>query len=202
MSTAAAAAPAPKGGKKKLIMVIAIALLLAIAGAAAVVVMKKKAAAADEDGDEAATTEHVEHKKHDPKAVPAFAPLDPFTVNLADHDVERYAQISLTLELEDAHMADEIKAYMPAIRNNILMVLSHKTATELLEREGKTKLAREIQREASRALGAEIEDEEDADTEEAKAKAEDSPGKKKKKKKKKAEALPIKGVFFANFIIQ
>jgi flagellar FliL protein len=99
-------------------------------------------------------------------------------------------------------MADEIKAYMPAIRNNILMVLSHKTATELLEREGKTKLAREIQREASRALGAEIEDEEDADTEEAKAKAEDSPGKKKKKKKKKAEALPIKGVFFANFIIQ
>jgi flagellar FliL protein len=200
MSTAAAAAPAPKGGKKKLIIIVAIALLLAIAGAAAVVIMKKKAAAAEEDGDEAAT-EHVEHKKHDPKAVPAFAPLDPFTVNLADHDAERYAQISLTLELEDAHMADEIKAYMPAIRNNILMVLSHKTAVELLEREGKTKLAREIQREASRALGVEIEDEEEPEDDTPK-KAEDDHGKKKKKKKKKAEALPIKGVFFANFIIQ
>ena len=73
--------------------------------------------------------------KHDPKAVPAFVPLDPFTVNLADRDAERYAQIGITLEIEDAKLADQIKNYMPAIRNNILMVLSHKTAGELLERE-------------------------------------------------------------------
>ena len=37
--------------------------------------------------------------KHDPKAVPTFVPLDPFTVNLADRDADRYAQIGVTLEL-------------------------------------------------------------------------------------------------------
>jgi hypothetical protein len=52
-----------------------------------------------------------------------FVPLDPFTVNLADRDAERYAQIGVTLEIEDAKVGDQIKAYMPAIRNNILMAM-------------------------------------------------------------------------------
>ena len=30
---------------------------------------------------------------------PAFVPLDPFTVNLADREAERYAQVGITLEL-------------------------------------------------------------------------------------------------------
>ena len=45
---------------------------------------------------------------------------------------------------------------MPAIRNTILMVLAHKTSTELLDRDGKEKLAAEIMREAVRPLGIEI----------------------------------------------
>ena len=51
-------------------------------------------------------------------------PLDPFTVNLADRDAERYAQVGMTLELADPKAADLLKAYMPAIRNNILLVLA------------------------------------------------------------------------------
>jgi flagellar protein FliL len=144
-------------------------------------------------------------------------PLDAFTVNLADHDAERFAQIAVTLELDDAHVAEQLKAYMPAIRDSVLMILSHKTSTELLERAGKEKLAREIRRESARAMGFEVEEEEpDAapakDGKEAKAdkadKAaadddEDTPKPKKKKKKKPAgEANPIKQVLFANFIIQ
>jgi flagellar protein FliL len=35
-------------------------------------------------------------------APPTFVPLDPFTVNLADRDAERYAQVGVTLELDDA----------------------------------------------------------------------------------------------------
>ncbi|WP_204268639.1 flagellar basal body-associated FliL family protein, partial [Enterobacter hormaechei] len=79
-----------------------------------------------------------------------FVPLDPFTVNLADKDVARFAQIGVTLQVEDPHFADQIKAYMPAIRSNVLMVLSHKTAVELLTREGKDKLAKDIMRESVR----------------------------------------------------
>jgi flagellar FliL protein len=87
---------------------------------------------------------------------------------------------------------------MPAIRNNILMALAEKTAAQLMNREGKAKLAEQIRRETSRAMGVEVEEPDEADDEGDKPKA--AP---KKKKKKKAEvALPITAVHFSNFIIQ
>ena len=75
-------------------------------------------------------------------------PLDPFTVNLADREAERYAQVGITLELEDAKAGDQIKAYMPVIRNNILMVLAHKTAGRTAGARRQAQLAAEIRREA------------------------------------------------------
>jgi flagellar FliL protein len=88
-------------------------------------------------------------------------------------------------------MADTIKAYMPAIRSNVLMVLSHKTSAELLTVEGKEKLAREIQRESVRPMGIELDDED-----------EDNPAPKKKKKKKKHVESPVTQVLFSSFIVQ
>ncbi len=203
MSTAAAAtdAVAPKKGKKKLIIIVAAVLLVVLAGGGAALMMKKKAAAAE--GDEADAEHAAPAKtakaapKHDPKAVPTFVPLDPFTVNLADRNAERYAQVGITLEIEDAKVADQLKAYMPAIRNNILLALADKTAEQLMERDGKTKLADQVRRETARAMGYEVEDpeEEDADTEA-------KPTTKKKKKKKVEQVLPVTAVHFSNFIIQ
>lgn len=195
---AAADAPPPAKGKKKLIIIIAaVAVVLAGGGGGAVFMMKKKAAAeaeAEEGGDGKAPAKAA--AKHDPKAVPVFVPLEPFTVNLADRDAERFAQVGITLEVDDAKTGDQMKAYMPAIRNNILMVLAHKTSAQILGSEGKTKLAGELQRAASRALGVEVDEPEEE--EEAAA---DAP--KKKKKKKKADvALPVVAVHFSNFIVQ
>jgi flagellar FliL protein len=201
MSTAAAAeVSAPKKGKKKLLIIVGAVVALLLAGGVAMMMMKKSAAAAE--GEDGAEAEHSAPAKaaakHDPKAVPTFAPLDPFTVNLADRDAERYAQVGITLELADPHGADQVKAYMPAIRNNILMALAEKTAAQLMNREGKAKLAEQIRRETSRAMGVEVEEPDEADDEGDKPKA--AP---KKKKKKKAEvALPITAVHFSNFIIQ
>jgi flagellar FliL protein len=213
MSAAAAAAPAtaeapPKKGKKKLFIILAAVLLLAgIGGGAAVYMMKKKAAeaaaaaAAEEgDGEDTAHAAPKKSKAADSHAAPVFVPLDMFTVNLADKDAERYAQVGVTLEIDEAKTGDQIKAYMPAIRNNILMVLAHKSAAELQERDGKLKLAREIRREALRPMGIEVEDEEDEAGDHAAPAAESKP--KKKKKKKVAEDYPIRAVHFSNFIIQ
>jgi flagellar FliL protein len=202
------AAPPAKGGKKKLIIIIAVVLLLVLGGGgAAFMLLKKKPAEGEEgaDGDGHGKPAAEAHEpavkpkpKHDPKHPPVFVPLDPFTVNLADKDSERYAQIAVTLEIDDAKTADELKVYMPAIRNNILMVLSHKTAAQLLTREGKEKLATSILYAAVRPLGYEIdEDEED----ESHAAAADAPAKK-KKKKKAPPTLPVSAVHFANFIVQ
>jgi len=205
MSAAAAAeAPAPAKGKKKLVMILAIVgVLVAGGGGAAVFMMKKKAADAEaEDGGGAdhAPAKKAAAPKHDPKAVPAFVPLDPFTVNLADRDAERYAQIGITLEIEDAKLADQIKNYMPAIRNNILMAMADRTAGELMGRDGKAKLAEKVRKEASKAMGYEVDDEDEEEAEDPAAKPD--PKAKKKKKKKAAAELPIKAVNFSNFIIQ
>ena len=210
---AGAAVPAKKG-KKKLVILLAVVLLVVLAGGGgAVFFMKKKAHdALQAQGDEGAapTAEHAV-ARHDAKHPPIFLPLDPFVVNLADKETERYAQIGITLELEDAKFADDMKAYMPAIRNAILMILAHKTSAELLERSGKEKLAGQIQREAARSMGIEIEEPDDEDAEAAKPKAGDdeaAPKKsarakaKAKSKKARAEANPVRHVHFANFIIQ
>lgn len=206
MSSAAAAAEAvevaPRKGKKKLIIIIAaVAVLLGLVGGGTVVVLKKRADAAaaaeaeDEDADVAAS-EHrpvKEKKKGEKLAPPVFVPLDPFVVNLADREADRFAQVGITLEVSDAHVGDEIKAYMPAIRNNILLLLAHKTSQELMEPEGKEQLAVEVRREALRPMGFELPDEEQA-------------GSTKKNKRKAAaedaEVLPIKSVQFSSFIIQ
>ena len=196
MSTASAAdAAAPAKGKKKLVIIIAVvAVLLAAGGGAAVVMMKKKAAAAELEEDASGTRSKA--AKHDPKSVPTFTPLDPFTVNLADRDAERFAQVGITLELEDAATADQIKAYMPVIRNNILLAIADRTAAELQSREGKQALAERIRREAARALGMEVEDIDPAESEAVDAKPA------RKKRKPAEQVLPVRSVHFSNFIIQ
>jgi flagellar FliL protein len=210
-ATAGAAAPVKKGKKKLIIMIVILLLVLAIAGAGAVFLLKKKAAAADADGADDASTASTEHQidKPDFKHPPTFLPLDPFVVNLADKDADRYAQVGITFEVSDAHFAEEMKAFMPAIRNGILMILAHKSSKDLLDRAGKEQLAGEIQRDAARTMGFDVEEPEVADatvkpTEKSDKSAddEDAPKPKKKKKKVSSEPMPIKHVHFSNFIVQ
>jgi flagellar FliL protein len=144
---------------KKLLLILVIAGVLLAGGAAATVfVLKKKAAvAAALAGEDGAVTadEALAHQdeRRDPSRPPNFLPLDPFVVNLADREQERYAQIGITLEIDDPEVAEQLKLYMPAIRNGVLMILAHKSSAELLERAGKEQLAAEIMRESVRPLG-------------------------------------------------
>lgn len=205
----AAGAGAPKKGKKKLIIIIvAVLLLVVIGGGAAMFLLKKKAPADGESADDAVAEATHGGDKPDLKHPPTFLPLDPFVVNLADKDADRYAQVGVTFEVSDAHFADEMKAFMPAIRNGILMILSHKSSQDLLDRAGKEQLAGEILRDASRTMGIDVEE---PDEPEAKAATGDKPAaddedakpkKKKKKKKAPSEPNPIKHVHFSNFIVQ
>jgi len=201
MSAAAAAAdvPAKKPGRmKKLILMAAIAALVLGGGGVGLMVYLSKQraaaeAAADEDDARAAAT-GTPKKKERRSSPPVFVPMDNFVVNLADHDADRYAQIGVTLEVTDEKQAEEIKSYMPAIRNNVLLLLAHKASTDLAGSEGKVLLAREIRREALRAMGEDLPDDE--------AEAASAPKAGKKKKKVDEDALPIRAVQFSSFIIQ
>lgn len=221
MSAAAAAvaadAPVAKkpGGKKKLVIMVAVAaIVLGGGGVGALVYMKKQkaaaaAAAAAEDGDAVDGAAPAESEKKKSHEKPVFVPMDPFVVNLADHEADRYAQIGITLEVPDEHVGEEIKTYLPAIRNNILLLLAHKSSADLAGGEGKELLARQIRVAALKAMGEDVEDEDAAEAvvvapvaAESASVSASAPVKKKKKKKAVPADAPIRSVQFSSFIIQ
>jgi flagellar FliL protein len=199
-----------KRGKKKLLIIVAAALALVLAASGGVWVLKKQAAhaaalAAGED--EAADPEAAQAAaKPEGKGIPVYLPLDPFIVNLADKDVDRYAQIGITLELESPVFADRVKAYMPAVRNAILLILAQKSSKDLLGRSGKEELAEEIMRESVRPMGIEILAPEPvggtATNGAEKTPQDEAPIRTPKKARKTAARNPVQHVHFSSFIIQ
>ena len=188
---------APKekaSSKKKLIVIGAIVALLVVAGAAAAFVMMNRHGGDEEEG-------AAPHKAAAAKAgPPTFLALENMVVNLADPGGDRFAQIGITLELEDAKTAEQVKQYLPAIRSAILLLVSQRTAQELLAREGKEKLAYDVLREVSRPLGYRVskkprkkasqEADEDSD--------EDPP----ERGRQSQSQNPVRQVLFSSFIIQ
>jgi len=193
-------APKPKG-KGKLIVIILAVLVLAGGGGGGWFIMNKKNHAAEQDEAVAAAPAHA--------AAPTYMALENLVVNLADG--ERFAQIGITLELDSEKTSEKVKVLQPSIRSKILMLVSQRTAEELLKRDGKEKLATDIANEVSGALGYEVEDGEPAAkpakpakaTKVAEADAEDEePPVRKKKKKKALPPSPVHGVLFSAFIVQ
>ena len=184
-------AAAPAKSKKMLIIIIGVVVaVLVIGGGAAAWFISSRSHADEEDG--AAPV-----RKEAPKVAPTFLPMENMVVNLADPGGDRFAQIGITLELEDAKTAEQVKLYLPSIRSGILMLVSQRTSTELLQREGKEKLAADILREVSRPLGYTVPKERaraaEADKDED---AEDRPS------RRRTERNPVHRVLFSSFIIQ
>ena len=78
------------------------------------------------------------------KKSPTFLPLELFTVNLLDTDRERYLQLGIIIELNDARMLDAVKLKLPIVRSQILMQLANKRMADLLGMQAKEKLATDI----------------------------------------------------------
>lgn len=195
---------APRKGKSKKLLLIVLAVLLAlvaIGGGGLFYVFKKQAQQEEAEyyEDEEAPARAAKAPKRDLSVKPVFVPLDLFTVNLADREADRYAQVTIVLELRDEKSGELIKNHMPIIRNYILMALSYKTAAGLLERDGKKQLAQELNREIARALGLQVAEEPEAAPA---AGGQGAPPPRRRPKLKPEEISPVVGVHFSNFIIQ
>ena len=177
-----AQAPAPGKGKKKLIILVAIIAVLAIAAAAAFVLLKQRHGPEEE---EAASKAVV--------TVPTFLPLDSLVVNLADPGGARFAQIGITLELADEKTATMVKQYLPSIRNGVLMLVSQRTSEELLERDGKERLAADVLNEVSAPLGY---------GKQAKKRVRDEDAEEEDGERRRPPKNPVRRVLFSSFIIQ
>ncbi|QEA12565.1 flagellar basal body-associated FliL family protein [Comamonas flocculans] len=186
---------AAKAKKKWLLIILALLVVLAIAAAGALwFIAKQRSASLDEDADEPVA------QVEDDKTPPAFLPMDNMVVNLADPGGDRFAQVGITLQLDNGKTAERVKAHMPAIRSGVLLLLSQRTSDELLSREGKEKLAADVRAEVLDALGY-------------------APPKPRKSKKRAAEEdddedevrprkpardgnAPVRAVLFSSFIVQ
>lgn len=177
-AAAEAPAPAPKRSKKLLILLIAAVLVVALLAVAVVgLLLMKKSQSADTGDDEAPAVAAVDLNKP-----PTFVPMDPFVVNLAPAEGERYLQVVMALRVADAKTGENLKAFMPEIRHQINLLLSSKLPSELSTMEGREALAGEILRRTNGVLGT------------PPAKAGDG--------KSVPAAGPIQAVLFNSFIIQ
>lgn len=178
---------APPKSKKILLIIVAVVVVLGLAGGAGWFFLGKKSAA-PEGEEEVPEPVHEVHR-----GPPTYLPLDNMVVNLADPGGEKVAQVGVTLELSDSKATEKVKAYLPSIRSGILILISQRTAEELLQREGKEKLAADILAEASQYFGGEAPQGKTASA-------------KSKNKKPDANAeegeSPVRGVLFSSFIVQ
>jgi flagellar protein FliL len=125
--------PAPAAPKKRrtlLWIVIAVVVLLAACGGGAWYVLAPHAASAEP---------HATAQKP-----PVYVPLEPFTVNLAEENGDHYLQVGIVYQVSDDKLADTLKQYMPVLRNRILLLLSGKKPSELVNVDGKRKLVDEL----------------------------------------------------------
>lgn len=126
------AAPVVRSKKKIIVLGVAVVLVLAIIGGGVAFFLSKKSA-----------HKEAEHKEEPAKA-PVFIPMEPFTVNLQSEAHDKYLQLTMTLQVQDEEQVNLIKGNMPQVRSRLLMLLSSKDAEELMSKEGKDQLVKEI----------------------------------------------------------
>lgn len=179
-----AAAPAdadaaPKK-KNKLLLIIVAVVIVAVAGGGAFLFLKKKNHAAEGEGEEPAKIE--KKAKADPGKPPTFVNLEPFTVNLTPDPAEHYMQAAVVLKLDEDKAAEQIKAYMPEVRDRVLMLLASQKATDLATKQGRMDLAAQIKDETNSVVG--------------------TPGRTDKQGRTIPPEGPVTAVLFTSFIIQ
>jgi flagellar FliL protein len=138
---------APAGGedkpksKGKLLIIIAAVLVVVLAGggAAAYFLLKNN----DADSEESAP-DQPKKKKEGVHAAPTYVSLDRFTVNLVPETGDQYLQVEVSVELEDLAAGEKLKLHMPKLRNQVMLLLSSKKASELNSKEGKEQLAKDM----------------------------------------------------------
>lgn len=197
-ATADVAAPAKPKGKKLLFILIGL-VVLAMAGAGGALFILKKNTAIEEGGSATSPSAKEDRASRSP---PIFLPLEEMVVNLADVGGNRFAQLGVTLQLQDTKTAEAIKGYMPNIRNAILILVSQRTSENMLRLEGKETLATDIVHEVSRFMNYPLPGGKGATAQSGNAEKSGEAGEKAATKKTAAAPSPLQAVLFSSFIVQ
>lgn len=80
----------------------------------------------------------------------AYTKLEPFTVNLVG--LTQVIQLVVTLKMAKPEAGEKVKLYMPAVRHNMILLLSSKSAEQVSSAAGKQKLIKETISTVNRAI--------------------------------------------------
>ena len=110
--------------------------------------------------------------------------LEMMTANLSPGAAQEshILQVGIQLKLDDPHEAEMVKAWMPKIRHEFLLVICSHTSANLATVEGREALVDEFKEAANSTIG--------------------SPGEEDKKGHKAAAKGPVTDVLFSSFLIQ
>ncbi len=127
-------APVKKKLPLKLIIIIVVALIVVGGGVAGGLYFFSHKGGDDKKKEE----------KHPAPLVGPLWSLDPFIVNLADNQGERFLKVVMQMELSAPEVNAELEILKPKVRDNILDLLTAKTYADLMEPAGKQRLRDEI----------------------------------------------------------
>ncbi|VAW66766.1 hypothetical protein MNBD_GAMMA08-1661 [hydrothermal vent metagenome] len=135
-----------KGGMMKIILLVNGVLLLIGIGVAVFMFMGgDEEAVNSEDAemlDEAEAVESKQSKKS--RGTPIYVPLHPaFVVNFENQEQVAFLQVDIQIMTYDPSVEQALKAHMPAVRNELLLLLGGKQYHEINTREGKRALSQE-----------------------------------------------------------
>ena len=156
----ASEAPKPKSKKGMILAILGAVVILAAGGGASFFFMRAKAATgiegAQKPGGKAAKG-GAEGSKGQPKADShGVLALEPFIVNLAGDDGERYMKCTMRLVLDHFEAAEKAKAddlTITRIRDAMLGILSSHSFDQVATADGKESLRQEVRKRLNGILG-------------------------------------------------
>ncbi len=135
-----------KGGMMKIILLVNGVLLLVAIGVGVFIFM-----GGDEEPADTADSEMIEDaepvegaKSKKSRGTPIYVPLHPaFVVNFENQEQVAFLQVDIQIMTYDNTVESALKTHMPAIRNELLLLLGGKQYHEINTREGKRALSQE-----------------------------------------------------------
>ena len=129
---------AASGGNKKLIIIAAlVSVLLGGGGAAAVLTLT-----GGDKSEDVAEAEATEEEVDEEPVQPTYVELSPeFVINFRDRNNRaKFLKADMSVATTEEGLEEQITLHMPAIRNNLVLLLSRQVYEDLVPHEGKENL--------------------------------------------------------------
>lgn len=133
---------APPNKKKLIIIGGALLLILLIGGGIGAYFFLKKDAVPPEEQDPGAKVPVPQLSQQ--AEIGPMVNVEEFIVNIISSDTPHYVKASLSLELTNEAVVEEVQKRMPQIRDSVLLLIGNKTYEELQDLQGKKQLKAEL----------------------------------------------------------